>query len=135
MHPKTTREELPTCNQVRVAIMNYYVDYLANLRTMIEAAPGLISVNWDLWTKDHTSEPFFGMMCQWIEVRDGRWVLRVEVVAFHRVYGDHSGNNLGRYAVKLMDCAGITSRTRNLVRHSLCSTCAAPLKPRHSWDG
>ncbi len=55
MRPKTRKSELPTRTTVRTRITNEYVLYLDGLVLAIHAAPGNISVLWDLWTAPHTS--------------------------------------------------------------------------------
>lgn len=111
MRPKTTREDLPTRSTVRTNIKNKFVDYVQSILTSIRAAPGDVCPNWDLWSEEHASLAFFGMMVQWIDVKGDVWKLRVGVAAFHKISGDHSGKNLGRYFIKFTDRVGITSKT------------------------
>ena len=49
------------------------------------------------------------MTAHWIDVTDGKWTLRSEVVGFQPISGEHSGGNLGKYFVGLCDRVGITS--------------------------
>jgi len=58
---------------------------------------------------------FMGMTVHWIEVKDKKWKLRVEVIGFKGVSGTHSGENLGRYAVDLLDCVGIMDKRQSKV--------------------
>jgi hypothetical protein len=55
------------------------------------------------------------MTASWIEVKDGIWKLRSEVIGFQPVSGDHSGWNLGRYVVGLCDRVGIFSKNGSKV--------------------
>ena len=48
------------------------------------------------------------MTAHWIEVTNGEWKLRAEVVGFQPISGEHSGENLGKYFVGLCDRVGIT---------------------------
>jgi hypothetical protein len=52
---------------------------------------------------------FLGMTAHWIKVKDGKWKMRSEVIGFKGLSGAHSGENLGRYAVGLLDRVGIMS--------------------------
>ena len=115
MRPKTTIADLPTTHVVRVKISNDFIDFLTQLKEDIGAALGLVSVTWDLWTEDHTSNPHFGLTGQWIEVKGDSWKLRVEVFAFHVITGAHDGDNLGRWFVRFLDRAGVTLKTHNKV--------------------
>ena len=57
------------------------------------------------------------MTAHWIEVKEGKWKLRSEVVGFRSISGDHSGWNLGRYFVGLCDRVGICDKDRSKVSH------------------
>jgi hypothetical protein len=51
---------------------------------------------------------FQGMTAHWIEVNsEGKWKMRASVIGFRAVSGAHSGENLGRYSVGLLDRVGI----------------------------
>jgi len=56
---------------------------------------------------------FQGMTAHWIEVKDGKWKLRAEVIGFKAISGEHSGENLGRYAVGLFDRVGIMDKNES----------------------
>ena len=55
------------------------------------------------------------MTAHWIKVKDGKWKLRAEVIGFKAFSGDHSGENLGRYAVGLLDRVGIMDKKQSKV--------------------
>jgi hypothetical protein len=59
------------------------------------------------------------MTAHWIEVKDGNWKLRSEVVAFKGLSGEHSGGNLGRYFVGLCERVGIITQNQSKVRGHL----------------
>jgi hypothetical protein len=62
---------------------------------------------------------FLGMTAHWIEVKGKEWKMRSEVIGFKALSGAHTGENLGRYAVGLMDRVGILDETGSKVRHIL----------------
>ena len=64
----------------------------------------------DGWSADTTKAAFLGMTAHFIEVKDGSWKLKAEVIGFKALSGAHSGENLGRYAVGLMDRVGIMDK-------------------------
>ena len=136
MRPKTTKNDLPSTHDVSVYIHNRFVDQLKLLKeeisvsTMLiiswffthrfsQEAPGKVSTTSDGWTADNTKGAFLGMTAHWIEVKDGVWKLRSEVVGFHPISGEHSGDNLGRYFVGLCDRVGIMSKNESKVRYRL----------------
>jgi hypothetical protein len=72
----------------------------------------------DGWSADTTKMAFQGMSAHWIEVKDGRWKMRASVIGFKGLSGAHSGENLGRYAVGLLDRVGIMNNTESKVNNS-----------------
>ena len=53
------------------------------------------------------------MTAHWIGVEDGRWKMRSVVIGFKALPGDHSGENLRRYLVCLLDHVGIMDKKKN----------------------
>jgi hypothetical protein len=86
---------------------------LVNLQTYQlsrQMTPGRISTTADMWSADTTKAAFLGVTAHWIEIKNGTWEMRSEVIGFRSVSGDHSGENLGRYFVGVCDRIGITSK-------------------------
>ena len=81
----------------------------------MKEAPGLVSTTSDSWTVDTTKEAFLGVTAHWIEIREGKWKVRAEVIGFQSISGDHSGENLGRYVVGVFDRVGITGKDHSKV--------------------
>ena len=75
-----------------------------------------MSITADSWSADTTKMSFLGMTAHFIEVKDGRWKLRAEVIGFKSLSGAHDGENLGRYAVGLLDRVGIMDQ-RHVLTH------------------
>ncbi len=50
------------------------------------------------------------MTAHWIEVKEGQWKMQAEVIGFKALLGNHGGENLGRYAVGLLDRVGIMDK-------------------------
>jgi len=76
-----------------------------------------VSITADAWSADTTKMGFLGMTAHWIEVKDKKWKLRAEVVGFKALSGVHSGENLGRYAVGLLDRVGIMGENQSKACH------------------
>ena len=76
-------------------------------------APGKVLVTADGWLADTTKVGFLGMMAHWIEVKEQKWKIRAEVIIFKALLGAHSGENLGRYAMGLLDHVGIMDKKRS----------------------
>ena len=63
-----------------------------------------------------TSKGFLEMTAHWVEVANGVWTLCPTVIGFRNTSGSHGGDNMGRYMVGLMDCAGIMGKDFSKVR-------------------
>lgn len=69
----------------------------------------------DGWSADTTKMGFQGMTAHWIEVKEGKWKMRAAVIGFKALSGAHSGENLGRYLVGLLDRVGIMNKNGSKV--------------------
>ena len=58
-----------------------------------------------------TKAGFQGMTVHWIEVKEGKWKMRAAVIGFKALSDGHSGENLGRYSMGLLDRVGIMSKS------------------------
>ncbi|GLB45657.1 hypothetical protein LshimejAT787_2500490 [Lyophyllum shimeji] len=141
MRPRTKASNLPSSYDVSVHIHKAFVTYMAGLKGEIEAAPGLVSIAGDTWTRENTKEAILGGTARWMEVKDGKWALQSAVIGFQRVSGDHGGLNLGRYLMGLCDRVGITSKqssklyTATLDNASNNDTSCTTIKDVHNRRG
>ena len=73
------------------------------------------------------------MTAHWIQVLEGKWKLKAAVIGFKALSGAHSGENLGRYTVGLLDHVGIMDKTglkaSCLVRPAFRNTLLIPMSP------
>jgi len=56
----------------------------------------------------------------WIDVKDGKWELRSEVIGFRSISGEHSGANLGRHFIGICERVGIIDVQTSKVRRVDC---------------
>lgn len=84
---------------------------------MQKNAPGMVSTTADGWSVDTTSASFLGVTGHWMEVTDGIWKLRSEVMGFCGVSGEHSGKNLAQYFVGVCEHVGIINAQRSKVSY------------------
>jgi hypothetical protein len=81
---------------------------LNNVDTVFsQLAPGKVSTTSDGWTAEAMKKGFLGVTAHWIQVKDGIWEMRSELVGYKPVVGDHSGENLARYFMGVCDRVGI----------------------------
>jgi len=81
----------------------------------VQAAPRKVSITQDGWSADTTKAGFQGMTGHWIEVKEEKWKIKAVVIGFKALSGGHSGENLRRYLVGLLDCIGIMDKKRSKV--------------------
>lgn len=67
---------------------------------------------------------FLGVTAHWIEVKDGKWKMRAAVIGFKALSGAHTGENLGRYTVGLLERVGIMEKKGSKVRSTF--KCSGP---------
>jgi hypothetical protein len=138
MRPKTTKADVPTTCDIMSHLHNKFVGWLQELKADIEvleiitwkvrllivhifqAAPGLISATADGWSVDTTKASFLGVTAHWVDVTNGKWTLRAEVVGFRGISGEHSGANLGRYFLGVCERVGIVNAQRSKVNTFPC---------------
>ena len=58
-----------------------------------------------------------GMTAHLIEVKEGKWKIKAAVIGFKALSGGHSGENLRRYSVGLLDHIGIMDRKNSKMSH------------------
>jgi hypothetical protein len=85
-----------------------------------QVAPGLISTTSDGWSVDTTKASFLGVTAHWVDVTNGKWTLRAEVIGFRGVSGRHSGANLGRCFLSVCERVGIVNTQRSKVNTFPC---------------
>jgi hypothetical protein len=73
-------------------------------------APWKVSITNDGWSTDTMKMGFQGMTAHWMQVKEGKWKMQAVVIMFKALSGPHSGENLGRYAVGLLDHVGIMDK-------------------------
>ena len=83
-----------------------------------------MSITEDMWMADNTKQGFMGMSGHWIEVKDGKWKMRGEVIGFKALSGAHNGENLGRYAVGLLEHGGIMDKKSTKACHIVLLPCS-----------
>ena len=69
------------------------------------------------------------MTAHWIEVKEGKWTMRAAVIGFKALSGAHSGENLGRYAMGLLDRVGIMDKKSSKVCQLFLTSITKSLTP------
>jgi len=82
-----------------------------------------VSIMTDLWSVDQTKVSFMGLTAHWVEsMQSGEWEIHDEVIVFYAIAGAHTGENPGRYFVRLCKQAGIITSNDSKVCKQVFST-------------
>ena len=117
---------MPSSYDTKVCLHNQCTKWLKGVKAEIEvsssfalekqftdhykAAPGKVSITSDTWMADVTKMGFLGMTRHWIDMTEGIWELKTEVLALRALSGNHGGDNLGWYMMGLCNRVGITNQ-------------------------
>src|SRR5271155_3529317 len=120
MRPRSTISDLPSTHDVKVHLHNEFVKHIKSLKAAITISKlqwqidlnvldlhGKVSITQDGWSAYTTKQGFQGMTAHCIDVTEGKWKMKAAVIGFKAVSGAHTGENLGRYSVGLLDRVGI----------------------------
>jgi hypothetical protein len=70
---------------------------------------GKVSFTMDIWS-DAKMQSFLAMTAHWIARDNNTLKLKSSLIAFHRIWGKHTGKNLAAIVLSLLDRAGATSK-------------------------
>lgn len=70
---------------------------------------GKVSFTMDIWS-DSKMQSFLAMTAHWIARDNNTLELKSSLIAFHRIWGKHTGKNLAAIVLSLLDRAGATSK-------------------------
>jgi hypothetical protein len=76
---------------------------------------GKISYTADAWSSA-SLQPYFAITAHWAYCdTDGSMKIQAHLIAFHRIFGRHTGEKMAQLCINLLDRAGITSNVRSLL--------------------
>jgi hypothetical protein len=75
---------------------------------------GEISYTADVWSSASLN-PYFAITAHWAyrDDTDGSIKMKARLIAFHRIFGRHTGEKLGQLCIDLLDRAGTTANVSN----------------------
>lgn len=77
---------------------------------MRQSALGRISYTADAWSSA-SLKPFFAITAHWVyrDDADGSIRIKARLIAFHQISGRHTGENMAKLCLDLLDRAGCTA--------------------------
>jgi hypothetical protein len=133
LRPALKDGDIPQQTKVRAAIIDAWQVYFDDLKKELavslsritsslailfithQGAPGRISFTADIWS-NQSRHPYFAITTHWIvkDKSNGHLKLRAALIAFHHLWGSHSGPRLARVALHILDRVEITARVCGL---------------------
>ncbi|KAG7425131.1 putative AC transposase [Fusarium oxysporum f. sp. raphani] len=83
---------------IRSWVMDAFLSKKQRLREDLQRSRSRISISFDLWTSPNPY-PILGVIAMWIDTTGKR---RTTVLGIRRVYGEHTGENLGSVVLELL---------------------------------
>jgi hypothetical protein len=80
------------------------------LLIILQGALGKISYTADAWSAANL-RPYFAITAHWAyrDDTDGSIKIKARLIAFHRISGRHTGENMAKLCIDLLDRAGTTA--------------------------
>lgn len=76
---------------------------------MTQNSVGKISYTVDIWS-DSNLRSYLAMTAHWIARYNNSLQFKSSLIAFHRVWGKHSGKNLAKIVFDMLERVGVTSK-------------------------
>lgn len=108
-------------NDIHVCFSQCFAHDLLNNFLPYQNSLGKVSFTADMWS-DKKMQSFLAVTAHWISRNDtGTLELKSSLIAFHRVWGQHTGKNLAVIVLNLLDRAGATSKVNNMqYQYEMC---------------
>jgi hypothetical protein len=99
---------VPTGDTIRAWIIKEFDDRKQEIkRQVLEDAQGKIHLSFDLWTSDGTIMSIIAIVAHYL---DKTWINKTRLIALRRLYGSHSGQNMARLLMSVIQEFEITKR-------------------------
>jgi hypothetical protein len=101
--------------ELAVCLCSCFKMLILHSECLIQAAIGQISFTMDIWS-DQNRQPYLAITAHWIAKITGTnsLQLKVALIVFHRLRGNHDGETLAEAVLDLLDRAGVTVKVRLL---------------------
>ena len=115
VHAKSHKVRLLMKDLFAASILYYFLAFtLRRLHVLHQSIPGQVSATLDGWSS-LARDPYLGVTVHWVHnpvESPTEWSLRTMLLAFREVKGNHSGANLCKVVMEIINEAGLTSKVR-----------------------
>jgi hypothetical protein len=110
-------------NDIQVCFSCRFTHHTSNVTIFLpyQNSLGKVSFTADIWS-DSKMQSFLAMTAHWITRNDNNNLeFKSSLIAFHRVWGRHTGKNLAAIVLSLLDRAGATSKVNYMqYQYEIC---------------
>lgn len=103
--PSLKNEDIPKRTNITEKVYSRYEDYKTSLKDSLVGCEGRVSFTFDCGTS-RASTPFLAVTAHWI---DANFVLHEQPIAFRKVVGSHTGENIAKILKEVFQDFGIFS--------------------------
>jgi hypothetical protein len=90
-------------------MIRLHLMFLILLLIICQSALGKVSYTADAWSSA-SQQSFFAITAHWAYRDDDDSIkIKARLIAFHRIFGRHTGEKLGKLCIDLLDRAGTTA--------------------------
>lgn len=91
-------------------MIRLHLMFLLVLLIICQSALGKVSYTADAWSSA-SQQSFFAITAHWAyrDEADDSIKIKARLIAFHRIFGRHTGENLAQLCIDLLDRAGTTA--------------------------
>ncbi|KIL54972.1 hypothetical protein M378DRAFT_18367 [Amanita muscaria Koide BX008] len=106
---------MPHRDKVREGIVDEWGRWFEKLKLDMSQAAGRVSFTADIWSSTNLSS-YLALTVHWISQSAGsKLILRMALIGFHLLKQRHTGKNIAKAILYLVDRAGLTSEGRNQI--------------------
>jgi hypothetical protein len=116
--------DIPRRDKMREAVISQWRDKFRELKSDLSKSCGRISFTSDIWSNANL-ESYLALTAHWISCDEssGRLALNAALIGFHRLKKKHTGLNIAKTILYLLDRADVTLKVRiHVITIRLCLT-------------
>jgi hypothetical protein len=109
LRPSLSENDIPHCTKTRQEILDRARLVVERIKDKLAHVDSKISMTFDSWTS-LIGDPFLSVTAHYIDApvdKPQEWELKTEQLAFKYIEGNHSGANIGRILIEVIDEYGI----------------------------
>lgn len=87
---------------------------------MLQESLGRVSLTTDIWS-NQSLRSFLALTAHWIALKNNKLFLRAALIGFHQLEKEHTGKNIAKTLLHLIERAGIQKKASHLSYLFMCT--------------